>query len=62
MPKLIAYACDKCGKSADYEDLYGIAAYCFGPTVLNNPKILELDLVCEECREQFIQLVKGWVE
>ena len=61
MPKLISYACDKCGKSADYEDLYGISAYSFGPTSLDDPKLLELDLVCEECREEFISMIKGWI-
>jgi hypothetical protein len=60
MPKIISYACDKCNATTDLEDLCPITVYCFNNTAIDEPKILELDMVCSNCREQFAEIVKGW--
>lgn len=60
MPRIISYTCDKCSISTEYSDLNSITVYCFSESSLDEPKILELELVCPACREQFAQMIKGW--
>lgn len=60
MPKLTTYACDKCNEITDISDLCPIYVYCFNPTVVEDPKIVEMDYVCINCREQFAEIIKGW--
>lgn len=60
MPKIISYTCDKCNKPTEYDELNSITVYCFSESSLDEPKILELDLVCPDCREQFSQIIRGW--
>lgn len=59
MPKITTYACDKCNQEEDYVNLASIYVYCFGIDE-EEPKILEWELVCISCREQFVEVVRSW--
>jgi hypothetical protein len=59
MPKLTTYACDKCNEITEVADLCPVYVYCFNP-IAEDPKIVEFDYVCLNCREQFADIVKGW--
>jgi len=60
MPRLTSYACDKCNEVTEFEDLCPVTVYVFR-TALDDPKILEFELVCLDCREQFVEVIKGWL-
>lgn len=60
--KITIYTCDKCGKQSTEGSVEGfeqIAAFCHNDT-LEEAKILDFEHVCQDCRTEFSELVRGW--
>ncbi len=59
MSKIVTYLCDCCDIVYPLEELEAVQVYVFGNPD-NDPKLLDYEMVCPECRNELLQLLDKW--
>lgn len=59
MAKQIIYSCDQCKKVTDLGDLRAVSAHIYDDNG-GEPRVLDLEHVCIECRSDLSRLLKNW--
>lgn len=61
MSKVITYLCDCCVIVYPLDELEGVQVYVFGNPNASDPKLLDYEQVCPNCREELLGLMNKWL-
>lgn len=59
MSKVVTYLCDCCVIVYPLDELEAVQVYVFSPW--NDPKMVDYEMVCPNCREELENLIKQWL-